>query len=67
MNGDHDSILRLPDVLEQTGLSRSMLYQLMAEERFPRAVRLAQRAVGWRQSDISAWIASRVPATTEAE
>ncbi|MEQ9011587.1 AlpA family transcriptional regulator [Algiphilus sp.] len=58
MKGDNDVILRLPEVLERTGLTRSTLYGLVAQGRFPRPVRLAARAVGWKHSEISAWIAA---------
>lgn len=29
---------------------------------FPKPVRLSKRAVGWRASDISAWLESRIDA-----
>ena len=40
-------ILRLPTVLDRTGLSRSTVYQRVTEGRFPRPVSLGARAVGW--------------------
>ncbi|SES64228.1 helix-turn-helix transcriptional regulator [Oceanicella actignis] len=52
-------LLRLKDVLDVTGLSRSRLYELQARGDFPRAVRIADRAVAWREADIAAWIDSR--------
>ncbi len=54
-----DPILRRPVVEALTGLSRSTIYQLMADGRFPRPVQLGPRAVGWRQSEIADWIARR--------
>jgi len=47
--------LRLQAVIRVTGLSRSTLYRLIADERFPRPVRLGPRAVAWHRSDIDAW------------
>jgi prophage regulatory protein len=47
--------LRLPAVSRVTGLSRSTIYRLVADRRFPRPVQLAPRAVAWRSSDIVAW------------
>src|SRR5688572_8005132 len=38
-------ILRLPQVCAMTGLGRSMIYQMEAEERFPRRVNIGVRAV----------------------
>jgi len=33
---------------------------MMAEGNFPKPVQLGKRAVGWRESDIAAWLQSRV-------
>ena len=56
-------ILRRQTVEERTGLSRSTLYQYMQDGVFPAPVRLGSRAVGWRESDIQAWIAERPQVT----
>ena len=55
--------LRLQAVNQVTGLSRSTLYRLIADERFPRPVRLGTRAVAWRRTDIDAWGETRPVAT----
>ena len=52
-------ILRRKDVEEIVGLSRSTIYKLMSTGAFPRSFRLGPRAVGWRLSDIEAWIEFR--------
>ncbi len=51
-----DRILRLPTVLERTGLSRSTLYRKMNEGTFPKQVALSRRCAGWRESAVTAWI-----------
>lgn len=51
--------LRLPDVMRVTGLARSTVYRLMAEDGFPAPCRLGRRAVGWRSDDIARWSAAR--------
>jgi len=56
------TINRLPDVKARTGLSRASIYKMMNEGKFPASLKLGERAVGWRSSDIDAWIASRVSA-----
>lgn len=48
-------LLRLPAVLRITGLSRSVIYRLMSEHKFPDSVRLGERTVAWRQSEIDQW------------
>jgi len=54
-----DRILRRREVQALTGLSRSTIYQYIANGKFPRPVALGPRAVGWRESDIDRWIADR--------
>jgi prophage regulatory protein len=55
-------LLRLPAVLRTTGLGRSTLYKLIAERAFPPPVKLARRAVAWRQEEVQRWASARVPA-----
>lgn len=54
------SILRLPDVIQRTGLSRSTIYKAIKTGSFPDRVSLGPRAMGWFASDIEEWIISRV-------
>lgn len=53
-------ILRLPMVCLATGLKRSMIYQLEAEQRFPHRIKIGTRAVGWIESEVQAWLAQRI-------
>lgn len=61
-----DSILRLPQVVTKTGLSRSTIYALQKHGEFPKAIQLGGRAVGWLSSEISQWLAERAAARKEA-
>jgi prophage regulatory protein len=54
------TILRLPQVISEVGLSRSAIYQRITEDSFPKSINLGGRAVGWLASDIQAWIKSRL-------
>ncbi|MFG6442536.1 helix-turn-helix transcriptional regulator [Roseateles sp. LKC17W] len=57
-----DRIIRLPSVLALTGLGRSSLYAMQRQGGFPSARRLSpSRSVGWLESEVRAWIASRSP------
>jgi prophage regulatory protein len=56
-----ESLLRIEKVREACGLSRTELYRRMREGGFPRPVALGRRAVAWRDSDVQAWIAARLP------
>ncbi|RKT24442.1 AlpA family transcriptional regulator [Paraburkholderia sp. RAU2J] len=53
-------ILRLPAVLDRTGLARSSVYRMMTEGTFPKAVPIGARAVGWSEAAIDAWIDTRI-------
>lgn len=54
-----ERILRLRETLLRTGLSRSTLYELMRINKFPSSVSLGARAIGWLDSEITAWISAR--------
>jgi prophage regulatory protein len=56
-------ILRLPQVCSVTGLRRSMIYQLEAEQRFPKRVKIGIRAVGWIESEVQSWVEKRIAAS----
>ena len=52
-------IVRLPEVVDRVGMSRGSVYRLMTIGRFPKSVKLSERAVGWRESDLNDWLESR--------
>lgn len=54
------TIWRLPDVMAQTGLSRSTIYDLISQEKFPSQINLGPRAVGWVASEVVEWIEERI-------
>lgn len=53
------SFLRLNEVIRLTGLARSTVYRLMAADSFPAPGRPGARAVGWRNTDVAQWSATR--------
>ncbi|MFN3828263.1 MAG: AlpA family transcriptional regulator [Micavibrio sp.] len=54
----NNRILRLPEVIKKTGLSRSSIYAYMPTK-FPTPIKLGERSVGWLESDIENWITNR--------
>ena len=57
-----ERILRIPEVVQVTGLSRTTIWRRVKSGDFPAPVRLgnlATRSVGWRESEIRKWIESR--------
>lgn len=56
-------LLRLREVIQRTGLSRSTIYRLASDGRFPTHVKLSDSASAWREDELAAWIDSRPRAT----
>ena len=56
-------IIRLPEVKNKTGLSRSTIYLGMSKGIFPKTISLSERAVGWLDSDIEQWLDKRIAAS----
>jgi prophage regulatory protein len=57
-----DRLLRRSEVEDVVALRRSAIYALMSDGKFPKPLKVAGRAVRWRQSDIQEWIAGQVAA-----
>ena len=63
-------IIRLPECMVRTGLSRSSIYQRIAEGTFPKPFSLGgkkARAVGWLSSSIDNFINDLIEASNKAE
>ena len=59
MSTDQDVLLTRREVERRTGLSRSTLYRKMRDGSFPVPLKISERAVRWRESDIRAYVDSR--------
>jgi prophage regulatory protein len=55
-------LIRLPETLAKTGLSRTRLYEAVAAGTFPRPAKLGPhaRAIGFLESEVDDWIAARL-------
>ncbi|HTF66942.1 MAG TPA: AlpA family transcriptional regulator [Edaphobacter sp.] len=56
-------LIRLPQVKQKTGYSRSSIYAKIPLDEFPAPVNLGARAVAWIESEIDEWINDRVKAS----
>ena len=58
-NGGSDAspFLRMWAVTRMTG--RSTIYRLVAQDKFPSPVRLSNRAIAWRRTDLERWTEMR--------
>jgi prophage regulatory protein len=59
-------IVRLPEVLRRTGLSRSSIYLKVKEGSFPAPVSLGLRAVGWVDTSITQWVQARIDQSADS-
>lgn len=48
--------LRLSDVIDSTGLSKSTIYSQIQKGTFPASIKLTERSVAWLESDIDEWM-----------
>jgi len=53
-------LLRRSAVLERVALSGETIDRLIRDHEFPPAIALSPNTVGWKESDIDAWLESRV-------
>lgn len=52
--------LRLSEVLDRTGLSKTTLYSLMRQYRFPQSIPISDRSVAWSEEDVDAWLQEKM-------
>lgn len=53
-------LMKLKAVMECTGLARSTVYKFIAEDRFPKPVKLGTRMVAWVESEVQEWIQEKI-------
>ncbi|MDQ1158954.1 prophage regulatory protein [Sphingomonas sp. SORGH_AS 950] len=53
-----DRLLRLHEVKQRVGLSKTTIYALIAEKRFPKPRKIKPAMARWSERDIDAWISS---------
>ena len=55
--------LRANEVCDRSGLKRSQIFYLEKNGKFPRRVKISERAAGWVETEIDRWIESRIIAS----
>lgn len=50
-----DRLLRLPQVIEITGIGKTMIYRLMRQQKFPQPFKPGGYASRWSESEVEAW------------
>jgi len=60
MDVRRDKILGRKDVCDTAGISSVTLWRLERAGRFPKRRQLSARRVGWLESEVQAWLQSRL-------
>ena len=61
-----ESLIRLKKVEAKTGIKKSMVYDLMSKNEFPKPIKIGDRAVAWIESEIDQWIKNKIPESRQA-
>jgi prophage regulatory protein len=55
-----NNVLRLKHVITKTGLSKSTIYALLGEGKFPARIQLSSRSIGFLETEVDNWIAEKL-------
>lgn len=53
-------LIRLREVMAITGLSRSYVYELAKQGKFPQSVKLSEKSVAWIEAEVKDWVDQRI-------
>ena len=56
-------LIRLPEVMTMTGLSRSSIYERKSRGSFRQSISIGARAVAWDSTQIEKWIEEQIEAS----
>ena len=59
MSESFDRLVRLRELVKLLSISRANVYRLMKKGKFPQSIKLTERTVVWRLSELEAWIQER--------
>lgn len=62
-----NQMLRAPEVMARTGLSRVTIWRRVRAGTFPAPTELGENSIGWPEAEISAWLANRPHRTYSVE
>ena len=61
-----NALLRLPDVVNRTGLSKRSIYRWISNGKFPPHIRLGNsRIVAWSEKDIASWVNQQIQSNVQ--
>ena len=54
--------IRLPAVLQKVGMSKSHIYDLITQDKFPKPVKVSPRISCWVAAEVDQWVQERIDA-----
>ena len=54
--------IRLPEVRQRVGISKSQIYKLIAQDQFPKPVKVSHRISCWVVAEVEQWVQEQVDA-----
>ena len=55
-NPKKEKLIRMHEVLNRTGFFRAWIYRLIKQNRFPKPIKIGERAIGFIESELDIWI-----------
>ena len=61
---DPPRFIRLPQVVEMTGMGKTFIYARISDGTFPKQIQLGSRSVAWNERDVIEWMNQQIAAAT---
>ena len=55
-------LIRLPEVRQKVGMSKSFVYDLITQDKFPKPVKVSSRISCWVAAEVDQWVQERIDA-----
>ncbi|GKW20709.1 DNA-binding protein [Pectobacterium araliae] len=56
MNKNYTTLIRLPEVIKRTGVSRTTIYRLINKNSFPSPIKISEKTIAFVESEVNDWI-----------
>ncbi len=54
------NLIRLPRVMNKTGLAKSTIWWMISNGKFPKQIKISSRVSVWKEKDIDDWIEQQI-------
>lgn len=54
------NLIRMTEVMRRTGYGKAWIYKLIAQDRFPKPVKIGSRSIAFVESEVDDWINQRI-------